>query len=543
MQKNSYRFEIKSLAETGVISGYASVFNVEDAHNDLITSGAFNNSILNHKKSKQIKLLWQHQQEHPVGIIENIFEDRYGLRVEARLLLEVDKAREAYALIKAGAINGLSIGFEVEKSHHVKNVRIITKINLWEISLVTFPANHLAQINNFKNKETSMKTSNQYNVANTWEQFKEINDRKEQEIAKYGSADPLTNECLKSIGNSLDSYKSRLDKIEAAVARPAMSATNYNGLDQHKTAFNDYLRMGVEKSLNDFERKALSASSNQDGGYLVTSQLSNQITKLLQERSIIRQLASIETISTDSLDILEDLTDLGAGWVSEVQKREDTSTPTISKKKIMVHELYAQPKATQKLIDDANIDIEKWLTSKLVDVFASKENESFINGDGIGKPKGILSYEAGDVWGKIQNTISDNGAINSDALYKLYHSLDEDYAHRAAFIMSRSALSEIRMLKDKSTGRYIWNPALSENMSSTLFGSPVYVSSHVPEVAKNATCVIFADLASGYKIVDRVGIRVMRDPFTDKPFVKFYSTKRVGGDVVNFNAIKLLKLA
>ncbi len=543
MKKNSYQFEIKSLAETGVISGYASVFNVEDSHCDLITSGAFSNSIINHKKLKNIKLLWQHQQEYPIGIIENISEDQYGLHIEAKLLLEVDKAREAYALIKAGAINGLSIGFEVEKYHHIKNVRIITQINLWEISLVTFPANNLAQINNFKHKEISMQTSNQYNVQNTWEQFKEVNDRKEQEIAKYGHADPLTKECLKSIGDSLGGYKSRLDKLEAAVSRPVMAASQYVGDNQHKSAFNEYLRSGEQKSLNSLERKALSASSNSDGGYLVTSQLSGKITKLLQEKSIIRQLASIETISSDSLDILEDLTDLGAGWVSEVQKREDTATPEVSKRKILVHELYAQPKATQKLIDDANIDIEKWLTSKLVDVFAAKENESFINGDGIGKPRGILSYEAGDSWGQIQQIISDNGSINSDVLYKLYHSLHEDYAHNAAFIMSRSALSEIRMLKDKSTGRYLWNPSISEGMASSLLGVPVYASSHVPEMGKGAIPVIFADLASGYKIVDRVGIRVMRDPFTDKPFVKFYSTKRVGGDVVNFNAIKLLKLA
>jgi HK97 family phage major capsid protein len=298
------------------------------------------------------------------------------------------------------------------------------------------------------------------------------------------------------------------------------------------------------KNLHQFQSKSLSVNAKEDGGYLVTSQLSKKITTLLQEQSIIRQLASSETISTDSLEILEDLGTLGAGWVTEVQNRPDTDTTQFGMKKIMVHELYAQPKATQKLIDDARIDIEKWLCQKLVEVFSAKENDSFINGDGVGKPRGMLNYAAGKEWGTIERIKSaDKALITPESIFKLYHALRENYAAKSAFILSPSALQEVRMLKDSTSGRYLCTPSLNDKAPATLMGRPIYVCAHLPELAPNSTPVIFADFSAAYKIVDRFGLRIMRDPFTDKPFVKFYATKRVGGDVVNFKAIKLLQIS
>jgi HK97 family phage major capsid protein len=315
-------------------------------------------------------------------------------------------------------------------------------------------------------------------------------------------------------------------------------------LGDYDTSFAKYLRKGIDNESSQLETKSLSASSNPDGGYLINPQISKNIIAAIKNKSVMRQLAANETISSDSLDILEDMGKAGAGWVAETEARVDTSTPLFNKKKITVHELYAQPKATQKLIDDAHINIENWLVSKLTDIFSTIEDDSFINGDGKFKPRGILSYEAGSDHGKIEQINSGVSAgLTTDSLLKLYYSLHESYSGKASFLMHRSTSHQIRLLKDKLTDRYIWSPSLASDVPSTLLGVPLYFSSHMPEAKKDSIPIALADFNSCYRIVDRIGIRVLRDPFTDKPFVKFYTTKRVGGDVTNYNAIKLLKLS
>jgi HK97 family phage major capsid protein len=207
-----------------------------------------------------------------------------------------------------------------------------------------------------------------------------------------------------------------------------------------------------------------------------------------------------------------------------------------------VHELYAQPKATQKLIDDAAIDIEAWLADKVSTIFAKKENTAFISGDGVGKPRGILTYSDGTSWGTIEQVASgSSGAVTADKLLELYYSLKEDYAVNATFLMNRSTVEAVRQLKD-NTNQYLWSPGLHLGAPDTLLGVPVYQAADMPVPAADSLSIACGDFKSAYQIVDRTGVRVLRDPFTDKPFVKFYSTKRVGGDVINFEAIKLMKL-
>jgi HK97 family phage major capsid protein len=385
------------------------------------------------------------------------------------------------------------------------------------------------------------------NLASAWEHYKQINDQRLGEIEKKGQADPLLNDQLNKINHDLDQYQNRIDTIEAAVIRSGSElneAEIYGSTKEHKSFFNNYLRKGIDKNLPEIEHKFLATNSDSDGGYLVTSKMSKNIIKTIAEISPMRQLASLETISSNSLDIIEDYNQATAGWTSEIETRSNTNTPKIAKKSIMVHELYAQPRATQKLIDDANIDIESWLVEKLVDIFASKENDSFINGDGAGKPRGILSYENGQEWGKIEQTISGiNGLLDSDALFLLFFSLKEYHASRAKFLMHRKTLQMIRMLKDKNTGQYLYSPGLSIGEPDNLLGLPVIQSLDMPIPVKDSLAVVVADFKAGYKIVDRNGIRILRDPFTEKPFVKFYTTKRVGGDVTNYEAIKILKLS
>ena len=384
-------------------------------------------------------------------------------------------------------------------------------------------------------------------LGNAWEQFKAVNDRRLTEVEKRGAADPLTDTHLGSITAKLDEYKDRLGKMEVSFRRPDFGdGSNVVMEDElrsaHKEAFRNYLRKGAEGDLYNLQTKSLSVSSDPDGGYLVSPQLSQNIVAAVFETSPMRQLASVEVISSDALEIIEDKDEAVAGWTTESASVSDTGTPQIAKKTIAVHELYAQPKATQKLIDDAAIDIEAWLAAKIADIFSRKENTAFISGDGVGKPRGILTYDSGTSWGQIEQVSSgSSGAVTADKLVELFYSLKEAYATRAAFLMNRATVDAVRKLKD-STNQYLWNPGLAMGSPDTLMGIPVYQAADMPVPAADSLSIAVGDFKSAYQIVDRSGIRVLRDPFTDKPFVKFYTTKRVGGDVVNFEAIKVMKL-
>lgn len=385
-------------------------------------------------------------------------------------------------------------------------------------------------------------------LGSAWEQFKKVNDQRLSQVEKKGASDPLTDQHLDRVNKKLDEYKERVNKMEAAFNRPAYSSDEGYKLNDeissaHKAAFCNYLRKGVEGNLCQLETKALSVASDPDGGYLVSPQISDMIVKSVFETSPMRKIANVEVISSDALEILEDRSEAVAGWTTESGSVSETDTPTLAKKTIAVHELYAQPKATQKLIDDSAIDIEAWLAGKISEIFSKKENTAFVSGDGVGKPRGILTYTAGTSWGEIEQVSSGSaGAVTGDKIIELYYGLKEDYSTNASFLMNRATVEDVRQLKD-STNQYLWNPGLAFGAPDTLMGVPVHQAADMPVPATDSLSIAVGDFKAAYQIVDRTGIRVLRDPFTEKPFVKFYSTKRVGGDVVNFEAVKLMKLS
>lgn len=384
-------------------------------------------------------------------------------------------------------------------------------------------------------------------IGNAWEEFKKVNNARLREIERKGNADPLLNEQLTKINSVIDNQKRRLDLIETANNRPMKEIDfSYKGFEgtEYKKAFEGYIRKGAISDLEAFEKKALSVTSDPGGGYLVTPTLSQKIEKYVLDTSPMRQIASVEQISTDSLDIIVDDGAAAAGWVTESASRTDTTTPQINKKSISVHEIYAQPKATQKLIDDAAVDIEAWIAEKVADIFSTTENTAFISGNGSGKPKGILAYDDGTAFGEIEQIISEeDGVITADSIVALYYALKDEYAKNATFLMNRATVQAVRLLKESTTDQYLWQPGLAAGAPDTLLGVPVKQASDMPVPATNSLSIALGDFNRAYKIVDRVGTRILRDPFTDKPFVKFYTTKRVGGEVVNFEALKLLKLA
>ena len=386
-------------------------------------------------------------------------------------------------------------------------------------------------------------------LGNAWEQFKQVNDNRLLEIERKGHSDPLYDEHLMNISVSMDNYKKRLDQIETANNRPLLGYENDSVKSSEKNgeygkAFRNYLRKGMDAGLEALQSKALSVGSDPDGGYLVTATMSSKLVQAIFETSPMRQLSSVETISTDALDLIDDHGSLAAGWVAETTViSADTATPMIAKRNIPTHELYAQPKATQKLVDDAAIDVESWLANKIADIFGRTQNTAFIMGSGVGQPRGILNYAAGSNWGQVQQINSgSSGQVTGDSLITLFYSLKDAYMRRASFLMNRSTIQQVRTLKT-SAGAYLWQPSLSAGSPDTLFGVPVYMASDMPVAASGSLSVAVGDFQSAYQIVDRQGISILRDPFTEKPFIKFYATARVGGDVINFDAIKLLKLS
>ncbi|WP_231290017.1 phage major capsid protein [Rickettsia australis] len=252
----------------------------------------------------------------------------------------------------------------------------------------------------------------------------------------------------------------------------------------------------------------------------------------MNTKSSMRQLASIETISTNTLDIISEDGKFSSGWIGEVEAQEETPAAKLKQQRIFVHEL-AQPKASQALLDDATIRVENLLGARLHDSFVKMENNAFINGDGIKKPRGILSPEHD----KIEKVKMGNKII-TDGLLDFINALKEEYLANATLLMNRITLSKIQQLKDHQ-GRFIWQQSLSDSFKQTIFGVPVICSSDMPPIDKQGNAIAVCDFKAGYKIVDRSDINIMRDPYTEKPFVKFYAVTRVRGDVVNPDAIKV----
>ncbi len=382
-------------------------------------------------------------------------------------------------------------------------------------------------------------------LGRDWEQFRRTNDERLREIERKGSADPLYLESLSKMSNALDNQKSRLDAMETAFARPGKgpsSAKQEAAHSEYKQAFHNYLRKGMDAGLEMFQSKTLSVGSDPDGGYLVTPTLAQQVISIIRESSPIRQLATVENISTDTLDIIDDHDQAAAGWTTETGSVSETTSPQVGKRSIPVFEMYAQPKATQKLVDDSAIDIENWLATKVADIFSRTEATAFVSGTGASQPRGILTYAAGTSWGQIEQVNSGTSAtVTADGLIKVFYALHETYMKNATFLMNRATVQSVRLLKD-TTNQYIWQPGLAAGSPDTLMGVPVKMATDMPVAASGSLSVAVGDFKQAYVVVDRIGIRMLRDPFTAKPFVYFYTTKRVGGDVVNFEAIKLLKL-
>lgn len=297
-------------------------------------------------------------------------------------------------------------------------------------------------------------------------------------------------------------------------------------------------------------RADLQKDPDGNGGYLVPTEWDRTITNKLQERSPLRQVFFVQSTSKPAFEKLYNMHGATSGWVGETEARPKTDTPTFKSLKFETGEIYANPAATQQILDDAEINLEQFLANEVQAEFAIQENKAFISGDGTnGKPVGLLTYATGGTsaakhpLGAIEVVNSGNAAeITADAVLDLIYSLPAEYSQNAAFLMNRKTLAVVRKLKD-GQGNYLWQPSYQAGQPSTLCGYPVQEIGEMPDVAANALPIAFGDFKRGYMILDRIGVRILRDPYTNKPFVQFYTTKRVGGGVTDPQSMRLLKVS
>lgn len=322
---------------------------------------------------------------------------------------------------------------------------------------------------------------------------------------------------------------------------------------QYKSGFFKLMSGVTMDGLEPDERKAMSAGSDTDGGYMLPASTIGRIITTIREQSIMRQLADVQTISTDKIEGLVDDDEADAGWVSELGARNDTDTPEVRKYEIAAHEMYAQPKVSQKFIDDAAGDPEAWLAAKVSDKFGRVEGAGFWQGSGVNQARGLASYptaataDGSRAWGTFEHVVSGaNGAFHTtqfDPLHDIQGALKDHFLVNAQWVMRREVRTAARKLKESTTNRYLWEPGMQVGAPERLNGYPVRIDQYMPALGTGSLSLAFGDFRQAYTIVDRMGIRTLRDPYTAKPYVRFYSTKRTGGGAMNFEAIKFLKFS
>ena len=365
-------------------------------------------------------------------------------------------------------------------------------------------------------------------------------------VARADAADAA----IDSLRGDVEDVKSRLDRVSRAASRPMLggaSASPEARGPEVKGFVDGYLRQGRES-----EVKSISGAVASDGGYAVPREIDAEIARRLKAISPIRSIAQV--VQTDSAGYRKLISTGGtaSGWVSETTARPETATPSFAEVAPPSGELYANPAASQAMLDDAVFDLESWLADEIAMEFARAEGAAFVSGSGTNQPKGFLAGptaatgDATRAFGTLQFLASGNatglGTAPQDTLIDLVHSLKAGHRQGASFVMNAGTLAQVRKLKT-SDGAFVWQPGLTEGQPDRLLGYPVVEAADMPDIAANAFPIAFGNFRAGYLIAERSVTSILRDPFTNKPFVNFYATKRIGGQVLDSDAIKLLKIS
>ncbi|WP_085552144.1 phage major capsid protein [Azospirillum agricola] len=395
-------------------------------------------------------------------------------------------------------------------------------------------------------------------LANLQKAFSEFRTEHGEQIKemKKGFDDVVKVEKVDRINAAVTDMQKALDQTNAQLAALKLNGTGGGDNDparaEHAKAFGQFFRKGVDANLRDLEVKAkLNTQSDPDGGYVVPVEMESGIDRVLGTMSSMRSVATVRSIGAAAYKKLVNVGGATSGWVGENSGRPETATPRLIGLEFGMKELYAQPAATQTMLDDASMNIEQWLADEVSIEFAEQEGAAHISGNGVDEPRGLLSYDkvanADHAWGKLGFVVSGGAAgfaasSPSDAFLDLIYALKRGYRQNASWLMNDATVGKIRKFKD-GQGNYLWQPSVLAGEPASFMGYPLVDDDNMPDVAAGAFPIAFGDFKRGYLILDRVGVRVLRDPFTSKPNILFYTTKRTGGGVQNFEAFKLLKIA
>lgn len=500
--------------ETGEITGTAWIWASPDRVGDVIVKGAISASL-------PLPMLAYHDQAQPVGVWNEVIETDEGLTVKGQLLVDdLERAREVRALIRAGAVRGLSIGFATKDAKRTAKGRQINALDLLEISIVPVPAHPLATITGLKANPTTIANGEKPKMEN------ELNPQ-EQAPANAPAIDT----------KAFDAMKARLDALEAKAARPG--ATVVTAAPIEVKAFGNYLRLGRDR-MDEIDRKALTVAANAAGGFLVPQEQAAELLKLLREKSPIRQYARVMQVEASEIAFPRRVSGTSAVWTEESADMTE-SNMVFEQVKIANHELSTFVDVSNKLIEDSAFDLQGELLADFAEDFAAKEATAFLKGTGVGQPRGIMNATG---IREIRTGVAAAfpAANPADILIRMFHEIPTIHAHNGVWLMNRGTLATVRTWKT-ADGRYlVIDP--QDGAPSTLLGRPVVEVPDMDNIAAGTFPILFGDLA-GYRVVDRVGLSVLHDPYTlgTKSQVRFIARRRVGGDVTNPDRFVKLRVA
>ena len=511
--------EIKAVfdvSDAGEITGTAWPFGSEDRVGDIVVKGAFGTPAT-------LPMLWAHDQAQVVGVWTEITETDAGLTVKGQLLVDdVERAREVRAMIRAGAATGLSIGFVTKAATPRKRGRTITALDLHEISVVAVPCHRGAQITSIKSQEET--------------------PMEQEEIIEDTAPVIPANDAPGIDTKAFEKIVARLDKIEAKGNRPAPAiiGTAKPGTIEAK-AFESFLRRGAERISGD-EVKALTVANDATGGYLAPETFGDELIKLLNEYSPIRQYARVVTISGPEIVYPRRVSGTTATWVSEVGDRTESGM-VFEQVRMTPHELATFTDVSNALLEDNAYGLESELLTDFAETFAKTEGVAFINGTGVGQPKGIMIPTNPIAEMKTGVAASFPTTNPADVIIAMFHKIATTYAQAGVWMMNRNTLATVRQWKD-GNGRYLVLDPITNGAPSTLLGRPVVEMPDMDDIGAGKFPILFGD-ASGYRIIDRVGLSILRDPFTiaGKGQVRFHARKRVGADLTHPDRFVRLKVS
>ncbi|WP_370213459.1 phage major capsid protein [Roseovarius sp.] len=520
----SDRIETKAqitVSEEGAIEGLAWIFSDPDRVGDMIGKGAFT-------APATLPMLFSHDQAQVIGVWDEIKETAEGLSVKGRLLVDdVERAREVRAMIRAKAVNGLSIGFVTRNAKRHAEGRMITAADLHEISVVAVPCHPGAQITSLKSDDTAP--------------VKETPHMENEDHETAPKAQTPANDAPQIDAKAFEQINARLDQLEAKAARPHGVQITGPAINEEKKAFGSFLRRGVERISPD-EIKALTVANDANGGYLAPEETGKELIKLLTEFSPIRSYAKVISISAPEITFPRRVTGTSATWVAETADRTETGM-TFEQVKLTPHELATFTDVSNALLEDNAYNLEGELLADFAESFGKTEGLAFVKGSGTGQPKGIMATGNGIAELKT-GVAADFPASNpADVLIAMYHKIATTYAQAAVWLMNRNTLAVLRQWKD-GNGRYLVIDPISEGAPSTLLGRPIVEMPDMDDIGAGTFPILFGDM-SGYRIVDRIGLSTLRDPYSiaAKGQVRFHARKRVGADLTHPDRFIKLKVA